>query len=843
MTVNDETLLKIIRSVCKKMAPLWPLENFVAVNPFLGQTERHFEEVARDLAITGGIHMTLPASFYLEKLGEGSIRTRDLAAVLKNRNHPLADDVDRFIQTVKQQPSHKLNLVTVPTVADIAAEVTGKDWDRFVISRVSTWAASYFDAGQASWVAADQTAGLFSSWRMEAGIDLTPEITGLRGFRKVAREIPEDALTATRFALDRLDVPEEGLPRYLYRLLLKCGGWSAWAARIDWENELYGGNDGKLIEFLAVLICWEACLLECTGQQGVQARWNRVKLKLGKTDDISDANGHLVNGLILQEAFERSTQRRLISKFSAPGNGHAESSRPVKAQAIFCIDVRSEVYRRNLEQVGHDIETLGFAGFFAFPVNHIPIGRTTGDAQCPVLLRTGPDVKEQIEDKTIHEEVVASRAVNLNAGNIWKTFKSGAITCFSFVSPIGLSYLFKIFTDSYGLTRPIPRADKAGLEKRFLKLRTVSLDTETDGVGTFGIPEEQRVQLAKNALKAMSLTNGFAPLVMIVGHGSTTVNNPHASGLDCGACGGRSGEPNAKIAAAVLNDPHVRTQLQQSNIIIPEETIFLACLHDTTTDEISIFNEYDIPASRGGELAELKKTLARAGEATRLERSLRILPDNSSNVDQAIRFRSKDWSQTRPEWGLAGCAAFVVAPRERTRNIDFGGRSFLHSYDWNEDKEFAVLELIMTAPMVVASWISLQYYGSTVDNTSLGSGNKVLHNVTAGVGVLEGYSGDLRVGLPWQSVHDGEKFQHDPVKLNVIIEAPIAAMNAILEKHESIRNLCDNGWLHLWAMDDKGIISHRYTGNLTWKNEMHHDVFGTVNARAEIPAPEYVEVS
>jgi hypothetical protein len=191
--------------------------------------------------------------------------------------------------------------------------------------------------------------------------------------------------------------------------------------------------------------------------------------------------------------------------------------------------------------------------------------------------------------------------------------------------------------------------------------------------------------------------------------------------------------------------------------------------------------------------------------------------DVESGADKAITTRSKDWSQVRPEWGLAGCSAFVVAPRERTQGIHLEGKSFLHSYNWKKDEGFGVLELIMTAPMVVTSWINLQYYGSTVDNKSFGSGNKTLHNVTAGVGVLEGYSGDLRVGLPWQSLHDGKNYQHEPLRLNVFIEAPIDAMNDILEKHTSVRNLCDNGWLNLLAINELGKVSYRYTGNLEWE--------------------------
>ena len=123
--------------------------------------------------------------------------------------------------------------------------------------------------------------------------------------------------------------------------------------------------------------------------------------------------------------------------------------------------------------------------------------------------------------------------------------------------------------------------------------------------------------------------------------------------------------------------------------------------------------------------------------------------------------------------------------------------------------------------MVVTSWINLQYYGSTVDNRNFGSGNKTLHNVTAGLGVLEGYSGDLRTGLPMQSVHDGEKYQHEPLRLKVVIEAPREVMNDILSNHEAVKNLCDNEWIHLFAMNDDGQIDYQYKGNLTWEKVIY----------------------
>jgi uncharacterized protein YbcC (UPF0753/DUF2309 family) len=315
--------------------------------------------------------------------------------------------------------------------------------------------------------------------------------------------------------------------------------------------------------------------------------------------------------------------------------------------------------------------------------------------------------------------------------------------------------------------------------------------------------------MAEAVLKAMSLTGPFARLVLLAGHGSSTVNNPHASGLDCGACGGHTGEANARVATAILNDARVREGLRTRGIDIPSDCWFIGALHDTTTDVVKLFDEEDVPASLSGDLAQLKERLLEAGHLARLERSALLSIKDATSVDQAVVARSKDWSQVRPEWGLAANAAFIAAPRSFTRGLNLSGRAFLHSYAHVQDSSYRVLELIMTAPMVVASWINLQYYGSTVNNAAFGSGNKVLHNIVGQLGVLEGNAGDVRVGLPWQSVHDGTRFVHEPLRLNVFIAAPEVAMDDIMRRHAGVCDLVTNGWVRLHSLNDGGAMIRR----------------------------------
>ncbi|WP_121062478.1 YbcC family protein [Chachezhania antarctica] len=759
----------------RQIPPAFPLEATVAVNPWLGQSGQDRTVAAARMARVGGGRMFLPRGTVAAKMAAGDVTPEDVAAAAAA--HGL--DPHALVRAATKPADLPAPL---PTIADLAQQDDGIDWPGFIEDRIGHWAAVQFDRGQAFWPA--PAAGAWASWRAYASRDLTPDIAGMSGFAARVVAMPTDARSAFVHACHALDLTPGAAPLFFHRLLTTLSGWAQYARHLSWVAERDRGRDDTLFELMAVRLAWEVALLE----QGGAARkedWERAKADYARP---VEPDRELRFDAALQEAVDRSAERCLAETLSGGTKTHAADNPAI--QAAFCIDVRSERLRRAIETADAGIRTTGFAGFFGLPVRHRPRASDIVEARAPILL--SPAIRTRAADDA---DVDTAERVRLRTIRAWGRFKRAAVSAFAFVEAAGPLYVGKLVRDGLGLKGP----------------------SQADTGPEFDLPLADRITAAESVLRAMSLTRGFAPLVLVCGHGATVTNAPHASALQCGACGGFAGDVNARLLAGLLNDEEVRTGLGARGIAIPAGTHFVAGLHDTVSDEVRIFEDR-APASHRAKIDRLRAAFSLAATLTRTERA-GTLPRGS---EATLARRGSDWSELRPEWGLAGCSGFIAAPRERTLGRDLDGRVFLHDYDWRQDPDAATLELILSAPVVVASWIALQYHGSAVAPDTFGAGNKLLHNVIGGIGVLEGNGGALRPGLPWQSVHDGDALRHVPSRLVVAVEAPEEMISGVLARQPQVRALFDNGWLTLVALDDAGTITRRYE-NGSWADRPDGD--------------------
>jgi uncharacterized protein len=817
---------EIVAQACNRIPPLWPLKHFIAVNPFVGLSDRPFVEASSLMRMVGHGDILAPADYYAEQIASGRIREADFLEAMTIAAKTLPPKWSRRLNCESfkafnealTSPIGDPSESRILSFAEFLDAQVGGPWATFVVEEISKWCSAYFDQGQSSWRMPWQRLGLFAAWKAAAQWDANPEWMGLKGFRTFVAALPANHLNSISDALTALGIPEDARGDFLHRQLMSVPGWSGYVQYLVREKGMAGQADDSLAQLLAIRLAYDLALWRCFGDdENLVSKWrDRVA---GLSQSGGKVSPDLLVRFVAQQALECGYQRELIGKLKGNKRRTAKSGRKT-LQAIFCIDVRSEILRRSLEAQSKDIDTIGFAGFFGVAVEYLKLGRDEGGgARCPVLLSPKIRVREELRHAGEAGEgwSLSRLRFRQTVNATWNAFKNSAISCFSFVETSGLWFGVKLTKQTLGFTGPEAAfAADCGHHAVGPRLEWEDRGAEDSACrSSTGIPTSDQVELAASALKNMGLVADFAEVVLICGHGSATVNNPYGSALDCGACGGHPGDVNARIAATILNQPTVREGLIGRGIRIPDDTVFIAGLHNTTTDEVLIYDEDAIPPGRSAVLEEVKGWLVAASRRARRERAplLGLADGSDGDLEDGVRGRSRDWAQVRPEWGLAGNAALIAAPRERTKDLNLGGRIFLHNYDPALDPDKSTLELILVAPMVVASWINLQYYGSTVNNRLFGSGNKVLHNVVGAFGVWQGNGGDLQPGLPLQSLHDGRRWIHEPLRLSVFVQADPAAIKAIIAKQPGVRDLVENGWVTLFAMDDSGQRFWRYCGN------------------------------
>lgn len=767
--------------------------------------------------------------------------------------------------------------------------LTGVDLDEVIHPTLIRLSAVYLDQGQSYWPMPRSEEGFYATVRDLFGQQglhrLFPEERYLVGLGKEFGK--QRALNLTAFEtiieiLARFKITEAEWESCLEAELRALPGWAGLFHQLELDPGLAPHTPWRssLADFLAVrlTLTWVAFgniwqQSECQGL--AETAWRQPR----QEDSPSGNLGHLTRVARLFDAvqllglsagqinslsesqFQRltseidlfhETERRRILHLAyerrheldvlAPLKTHRESLDPArfqrtvrpKAQIFFCIDEREESIRRAIEEQEPEVETFGAAGFFGVAVNYRGLDDPHGVALCPVVVKPQHAV---IERPTVDDEGVGQKRQQrrrLWASLLQTSFNGSRTLLRGWIGTIGFGLLSLFPLLGRTLAPRRMAVLYRWLEDRFLPTPSTELTlmrAEEDGQELtdqllVGFSIQEKADRVAAVLRPVGLTNEFSRLVVILGHGSTCLNNPHESAYHCGACGGRRGGPNARLFAAMANNPLVRARLREIGIYLSDETWFLGGDHDTASDQITFFDEGDVPPSHLDDLIFVRRVLDAARAANSLERSRRFESASAIKTPASallhVQERAEHLAEPRPECGHATNAVAIVGRRSLTRGLFLDRRAFLISYDPTTDEvpgqEGRSLAALLGAAGPVCAGINLEYYFSYVDNERYGSGTKLPHNVTGLMGVMNGQSSDLRTGLPWQMVEI-----HEPVRLLLIVESTPEKLLQAAFQSPIVRELIENRWIRVVTIDPHHGAFHVY----------RHGVFEPFTTRLE----------
>lgn len=760
---------------------------------------------------------------------------------------------------------------------DVVLQVAYEDSDVALHEELQRLSAAFLDQGQALSAMPARELGFFAAVAAMYEAKTSPPRFALgveQDFVAWAKTPPEEVLQQLMTALS---VPEAEQESFLLAECLALPGWAGMFNRLEHHPQdlIHHPVPARLCDFLAVRLVFEhRALQRLCKRLGLPLAWTELRklatrtaprslqrdayllfrlaqiARADATQVLSATDDH-INSLFaavlafprherrrcLQSAYEGRYRKQVLDALAALRSRKPRVAPAVGARAadfVFCIDEREESLRRAIEehpQVNGAYRTFGVAGFFGLAIDYQGLDDEQPAAYCPAVVQPDHEIREAPvgsdadRSQSRHRTRMKWNGLRRSIASGSRTMLGGAVQSLVLGPLAGVAVLGRVLAPRRALLAGnyvsgslLPRPNT-----RLLATRETA-DPERSARGKrLGFDLQESVDRVHSTLVNIGLTTDFAPWVILLGHGSTSLNNPHESAHDCGACGGRQGGPNARLMAEMANRPDVREQLRSRGVVIGDDVWFVGALHDTASDSIKYYDLDRIDATKRESFDRVFATLETARKRNAKERVRRFLDVHPTISDaDALRHveeRASHLAQPRPEYGHCTNSICIVGRRSLSQGLHFDRRSFLVSYDPSTDPDSAVLQRLLAAVGPVCAGINLEYYFSTVDNEHFGCGTKLPHNVTSLIGVMNGHQSDLRTGLPKQMVE-----LHEPMRLLMCVEATEAALLLVASKTPGWRVLAENHWVQLVAV-------HPDTGEMSVFNGTTFDPY--------LPAPGF----
>lgn len=747
---------------------------------------------------------------------------------------------------------------------DAIIGVGGEDPNELVHPVLILLAGAFLDRGQSHWSMPDREEGFFVAFCrvLGSGHAVRPSWLGTLGRR--VRAWTSSGATSEQACLEliaELGISSDEHDAFIERTLLQLPGWAGMFRRLEEAPGPIGRSAARvrLVDFLAVRLVLDVLALADVGRRlghrgplselrdwlarlpsavepevggdhdrawplflvaqhlGVSApALRRLGEDVGGVHELFRRFDRAARQRVWQEAYEAHYRDDVLRAIEAH-RVDPVTEVPPRFQIITCIDDRAEGLRRHFEELSPSHITFGSAGFFNLAIAYQGIDDPSTFPLCPVVVTPRHQIRE--EPISEHAELAARRQwrrkhlgsmsallERASKSIVWGPIVT-AITGFVSALPL-LAAVFAPFIAG----RMQRRVESWLLPAPKTRLTRPRAETDaTTGAAFSGFTIEEKTARVGALLEDIGLTTSFARIVVVCGHDSSSVNNPHFAAYSCGACGGRSGGPNARLFARMANRKEVRERLRARGIDVPDTTVFIGAVHDTCADRVTLMDADELPAELMPEITALQAALDDASKRHAHERCRRFAssPRKASFTEawRHVEGRSYDLSQARPELGHATNAACVVGRRSLTRGLFLDRRVFLSSYDPTLDESGATLERILAAVGPVGAGINLEYFFSTTDNEGFGAGTKLPHNVTGLFGVMNGASSDLRTGLPKQMIEI-----HEPIRLQLIVETTREMALAIAARRPEVGELVNNEWVRLIVIDPRDQTTWIYQG-------------------------------